>query len=303
MPSLQNDSGYVCYLNHARPPMDDQNIRLAVSYALDRRTYFEAFLSGQGSKNTSPWAKQPLGIQPDQRRPPSNTTWRRPRAILKPPVMSTARRTASSFQINIVYPAGYPEWKQGSEMFQAALAELGVDLKVEELELSTWIDRIVTTDEFEHARGTTTSSARSIRPGHFPSPSSTHRSKGISAATKTTKWRISFPRAAQSSIRRSGRSTTSSSRSDGTNSAGANRRRVRALSRGRLVRGRIRDRSALLPGFPNRLAEQIISVYRIVLLTATGGSKLLPVGVPPRSSGIIFRLGDSADHGQLHFGD
>ena len=33
-------------------------------------------------------------------------------------------------------------------MFQAAMAELGVEIVVEELELSTWIDRIVTTDEF-----------------------------------------------------------------------------------------------------------------------------------------------------------
>ena len=68
VPSLQNDSGYVCYVNNSRAPMNDQNIRLAVSYALDRRTYFEAFLSGQGSKNTSPWDEHPLGVQPDQRR-------------------------------------------------------------------------------------------------------------------------------------------------------------------------------------------------------------------------------------------
>ena len=34
-------------------------------------------------------------------------------------------------------------------MFQAAMAELGVDVKVEELELATWIQRIVTTDEYD----------------------------------------------------------------------------------------------------------------------------------------------------------
>src|ERR1700712_3284426 len=32
-------------------------------------------------------------------------------------------------------------------MFQAAMGELGVDVKVEELELATWIDRIGKTDE------------------------------------------------------------------------------------------------------------------------------------------------------------
>ena len=34
-------------------------------------------------------------------------------------------------------------------MFQAAMAELGVEVKVEELELATWIDRIVTTDDYD----------------------------------------------------------------------------------------------------------------------------------------------------------
>ena len=34
-------------------------------------------------------------------------------------------------------------------MFQAAMEELGVEVKVEELELATWIDRIVTTDEYD----------------------------------------------------------------------------------------------------------------------------------------------------------
>ena len=39
------------------------------------------------------------------------------------------KKDGTQLSINIVYPAGYPEWKQGSEMLQAALAELGVDLK------------------------------------------------------------------------------------------------------------------------------------------------------------------------------
>ena len=35
--------------------MNDQNIRLAASYALDRRTFHSAFLGNYGEKNTSPW--------------------------------------------------------------------------------------------------------------------------------------------------------------------------------------------------------------------------------------------------------
>ena len=55
----------------------------------------------------------------------------------------------SFFNRLLVYPKGYPEWKQGSEMFQAAMGDMGVDVKVEELELSTWIDRIVNTDKYD----------------------------------------------------------------------------------------------------------------------------------------------------------
>ena len=55
----------------------------------------------------------------------------------------------SQLSINLVFPKGYPEWQQGSEMFQAAMAELGVEVVVEQLELATWIQRIVTTDEYD----------------------------------------------------------------------------------------------------------------------------------------------------------
>jgi peptide/nickel transport system substrate-binding protein len=147
VPSLQNDSGYVCYLNHARPPMDDQNIRQAVSYALDRRTYFEAFLSGQGSKNTSPWASNHWAYNPIND-DAFEYDLDKAKSFLEAAGYVDGKKDGKELSIDIVYPAGYPEWKQGSEMLQAALAELGVDLKVEELELSTWIDRIVTTDEF-----------------------------------------------------------------------------------------------------------------------------------------------------------
>jgi len=148
VPSLQNDSGYVLYVNHARPPLDDQNLRLAVSYALDRRTYFEAFLSGQGSKNTSPWASSHWAYNPIND-DAFEYDLDRAKSFLEAAGYVDGEKDGTKLSINIVYPAGYPEWKQGSEMFQAAMAELGVDVKVEELELSTWIDRIVTTDEFD----------------------------------------------------------------------------------------------------------------------------------------------------------
>ena len=121
VPSLQNDSGYICYVNNSKAPMDDVNVRLAVSYALDRVTYFEAFLSGQGSKNTSPWASNHWAYNPI-----NDTAFDYDLAKAKEHLELAGyvdgKKDGTQLSINIVYPAGYPEWKQGSEMLQAALA-------------------------------------------------------------------------------------------------------------------------------------------------------------------------------------
>lgn len=147
--SLLNDSGYILYMNNSRPPMDNQALRLAVSYALDRPTFFSAFLSGQGEKNPSPWAKNHWAYNPI-----NDTAFEydleRAKGLLSEAGYTDGKGAdGTQLSINVVYPAGYPEWKQGSEMLQAALGELGVEVKVEELELSTWIDRIVNTDQYD----------------------------------------------------------------------------------------------------------------------------------------------------------
>jgi ABC-type transport system substrate-binding protein len=148
VPSLQNDSGYILYVNNSRAPMSDQNLRLAVSYALDRRTYFEAFLSGQGAKNTSPWSSQHWAYNPI-----NDTAFEydldKAKSYLEAAGYADGKKDGQQLSINLVYPTGYPEWKQGSEMFQAAMDELKVEVKVEELQLSTWIDRIVNTPEYD----------------------------------------------------------------------------------------------------------------------------------------------------------
>jgi len=147
--TLLGDSGYILYINNSRPPMSDQNIRLAVSHALDRRTYFEAFLEGLGEKNTSPWTRTHWAYNPIND-DAFEYDLEAARGYLETAGYTDGKSAdGTQLSINIVYPKGYPEWKQGSEMFQAAMAELGVDVKVEELELATWIERIVTTDEYD----------------------------------------------------------------------------------------------------------------------------------------------------------
>jgi len=148
-PSLLNDAGYILYLNNNRMPMSDQNLRLAASYALDRRTFFEAFLSAQGQKNTSPWAAQHWPYNPINDSAFEYDLDRTREYLAAAGYPDGTSSDGSRLAMNIVFPKGYPEWRQGSEMFQAAMAEVGVDVAVEELELATWIDRIVNTDEYD----------------------------------------------------------------------------------------------------------------------------------------------------------
>ena len=148
-PSLLNDAGYILYLNNNRLPMSDQNLRLAASYALDRRTFFEAFLSGQGQKNPSPWAAQHWAYNPINDSAFEYDLDRVRENLAAGGYPDGQGADGARLAMTIVFPKGYPEWRQGSEMFQAAMAEVGVDVAVEELELATWIDRIVNTDNYD----------------------------------------------------------------------------------------------------------------------------------------------------------
>ncbi|MCA9860652.1 MAG: ABC transporter substrate-binding protein [Thermomicrobiales bacterium] len=149
VPSLMNDSGYILYLNNNRFPMNDQNIRLAAQYALDRETYFQAFLSGLGEKNTSMWTRTHWAYDPINDDAFAYDLDKAREHLAAAGYTDGKNADGDQLSINIVFPKGYPEFKQGSEMFQAAMAELGVDVQVEELELATWIDRIVNTDEYD----------------------------------------------------------------------------------------------------------------------------------------------------------
>jgi peptide/nickel transport system substrate-binding protein len=147
--SLQPDEGHILYINNNRAPMNDQNIRLAASYALDRRTFHSAFLDNYGEKNTSPWTTSHWAYNPI-----NDTAFEydldQARSYLEEAGYTDGKAAdGSQLSINLVFPKGYPEWQQGSEMFQAAMAELGVEVVVEQLELATWIQRIVTTDEYD----------------------------------------------------------------------------------------------------------------------------------------------------------
>jgi peptide/nickel transport system substrate-binding protein len=150
VPSVLNDAGYILYVNNNRPPMSNQQVRLAASYALDRNAYFQSpTLAGQGTKNTSPWAASHWAYNPINDSAFEYDLEMAAQLLAEGGYPEGVAADGSRLSINLVYPAGYPEWLDGSTLFQAAMDDLGVDVKVEELELATWIDRIVNTDQYD----------------------------------------------------------------------------------------------------------------------------------------------------------
>ncbi len=148
-PDVIHDVGDILYINNSRAPLNNQELRLMVSYALDRATFFKAFLGGHGSKNTSPWSAQHWAYNPinDTAFPYDLEQARQHLEAAGYPGGKDA--SGKQLTINIIFPNGYPEWEQGSVMLQSALKELGVEAKVEKLELATWADRLLKTGDFD----------------------------------------------------------------------------------------------------------------------------------------------------------
>jgi len=147
--AVVNDLGYGIYLNNSRAPMSDQNIRLAAAHGLDRDSYFQSpTIAGGGTPNPSPWGKSHWAYNPinDTAFPYDMD---KIKGFLAAAGYTDGKKDGTQLSINFVYPAGFPELKDGAILFQDTMSQLGVDVKVEELELATWIQRIVTTPEYD----------------------------------------------------------------------------------------------------------------------------------------------------------
>jgi peptide/nickel transport system substrate-binding protein len=144
-----NDTGHILYLNNNRAPMSNQQLRLALSYAFDRDTFHKQFLGGNGQRNTSPWYKQHWAYNPINDTAFPYDLDKAKQLLSDGGYPGGKGADGKQLQLDIVVPTGYAELMQGSVMLQAALKQLGVGSKIEEVEISVWIDRIVTHDDYD----------------------------------------------------------------------------------------------------------------------------------------------------------
>jgi glutathione transport system substrate-binding protein len=148
--STSDDNGDILYINNSREPMSNQKLRLAISYAIDRETFVKQFLAGYGSKNTSPWDKNHWAFNSAANTDTFPYDLEKAKQLLVEAGYADGKDSSGNqITLNIIFPVGYPEWKQGSIMLESALKKLGVASKVEELELNVWADRLISTADFD----------------------------------------------------------------------------------------------------------------------------------------------------------
>jgi peptide/nickel transport system substrate-binding protein len=143
------DRGDIMYMNNARAPLSDQNLRLAVASTVDRATFIKQFLAGFGNVNTSPWDKSQWAYNPINDNAFPYDLDKAKQMLDDGGYPGGKDKSGKQLVLNLIYPTGYPEWNQGSVMIQSSFQEIGVQVKVEELEPTVWADRLINTGDFD----------------------------------------------------------------------------------------------------------------------------------------------------------
>ena len=128
--------------NNAKPPFkDNPNLRRAIAWAVDRQTIADQLLYGLG---------KPAQI------PVPETNWAYTTELNNQAGYDLTR--AKSFydlanpkpaSITVKVSPTYPDEVKMAELMQQSLAQIGLDLKIQQLEWSTWIKDVVSNGDYE----------------------------------------------------------------------------------------------------------------------------------------------------------
>src|SRR5262249_47595360 len=146
LPGQVRSSGDLFYLNSHRPPLNNVNARQALSYMLDRQTFYKVFLNGYGYANCSPFDKKNWAYYPkegDISRFPYNLD------TAKSYLAKAGYPGGKGFHLVFSLVAGFPEWLQGAQMLQAAVAKLGGTMDILSQEVTLWVETIEKTFNYD----------------------------------------------------------------------------------------------------------------------------------------------------------
>ena len=140
------DFGDILYVNSHRKPLDNPLARQAVSYLVDRQTFYKVFLKGYGAGNCSPWIPQNFAYNPaegDLSRFPYDL--KQAASLLS----KAGYPNGKGFHLTFSLVNGFPEWAQGAQMIQAAVAQLGGSMDIVPVEGPVWVDTIEKTFNYD----------------------------------------------------------------------------------------------------------------------------------------------------------
>ncbi len=122
----------VLQLNPSRPPMDNLKVRLAMSCAIDRQAIVDAALAGEGTV-TGPLTMPAFAQDP-------NTLFCYKQDLEKAKQLM-AESGVSGFTAKVIAATGEPPVAASeAQVLQAQLAEIGVNLEIEMMELNVYVD-------------------------------------------------------------------------------------------------------------------------------------------------------------------
>jgi peptide/nickel transport system substrate-binding protein len=122
----------VLQLNPSRPPMDNLKVRQAMSCAIDRQAIVDAALAGEGTV-TGPLTMPAFAQDP-------NTLFCYKQDLEKAKQLM-AESGVSGFTAKVIAATGEPPVAASeAQVLQAQLAEIGVNLEIEMMELNVYVD-------------------------------------------------------------------------------------------------------------------------------------------------------------------
>lgn len=121
------------YLNNKKPPLDNPDVRRAISYAVDYSGIIGGVLKGQAKQMRGPIPEGMWGFDP------SAMQYRMDMAKAK---ALLAKAGVSNLKLGFLYSVRDPNWEPIGLSTQANLAALGISVKMESLANATMRDRI-----------------------------------------------------------------------------------------------------------------------------------------------------------------
>lgn len=127
-------------VNSGRPPLDNVDVRRAISLAIDRQEMVDAALLGKGSPSSHIPEGYAWGIAPEDQ--PYNT-----RDVAAAKQLLADAGFPDGFHLELMHLAGYGTYlDRNMEVLAAQLEEIGITTTIVPLELASWLDRLLTAE-------------------------------------------------------------------------------------------------------------------------------------------------------------